>query len=193
MCPDLGSSRHRDLYHASTNTQSPIVTASLSQKNEFQNGRADDLSTSSSNSLFRADSLASSAGYSVVRILFVPLRGNPSSSKEPAAPQPPGSSYARVFVGTHTSSEVPRSRARSSSDHIVGTGISRGRNFRYSVHGVGTRSLGLEVSRLERTKCAKRYIIISARVDFDEEQSAVVSARSETRANAVLENRCLLV
>lgn len=83
-------------------------------------------------------------------------------------------------MGTLTSSEVPWSRARSSSDHIVGTGISRGRNFRYSVHGVGARSLGLEVSRLERTRCAKRYIIISARVDFDEEQLAVVSARSQT-------------
>ena len=49
------------------------------------------------------------------------------------------------------SSDVPLNNSLSSSDHMVGRGIWRGRNLIYSVHGVEAHPLEMDWLRLDRT------------------------------------------
>lgn len=64
-----------------------------------------------------------------------------------------------------TSRDVPCSKTRSDSDHIVGMGIGRGKNLVYSVHGVEVPTLDEACSCVDRTMWTSRYSITSFRVD----------------------------
>ena len=56
-----------------------------------------------------------------------------------------------------TSSDVPLSKRRSASFHMVGTGIYGGKNLIYSLHGVATHRCPWPDFCLLEIRCEKRY------------------------------------
>ena len=157
--PEDGSSRERDLYMASSKTQSWIVTSSSNHTLSYHQRRSSVFALIASNSLVRAESFADTAlWYHVSGQYLVDI----------------------VMNVELTSREVPCRCARSASDQVVGTGIWLGNTPTYCVQGDMTPCTSGK-SGDDRIICINKYSSMLALCDCTAGQEPQLYTRPQHR------------